>query len=44
MWILNMLDPMGWFAVGMTESKGKPVIGSRSILGILFPNLVTEKK
>jgi hypothetical protein len=43
MWILNMLDPTAWFTVGMDEGKGTPVIGSRSVLGVLFPNLVTEK-
>lgn len=43
MWILNMLD-LTWFALEMTEGKGKPVIGSRSILGMLFPNLVTVKE
>jgi hypothetical protein len=44
MWIMNMLDLTAWFTHGMTEGKGKPVIGARSILGMLFPNLVTEKK
>ena len=44
MWIFSAIDLTAWFDLGLIESKGKPAIGSRSILGIVFPNLVTVKE